>query len=222
MSVFREILNLLRRDDLMSQALRDCCEMLDLCQPMVRRAVDSLRNADTAYAHDDIHKLDKKLNAFERDVRRKVVTHLALGNTADTSSGLALVSIVVDIERIGDYSKNIVDLAAAHPLRLQVGEHEAEFGPIEQAALELFDRASAAFKAGDANVAREIMRSHKTDVSKRWRAIEERLVAGNTTLGVADGVTLALYGRFLKRISAHSRNLVSSIVNPVERIGYSE
>ena len=33
---------------------------------------------------------------------------------------------------------------------------------------------------------------------------------------------LCLYARYLKRIAAHSRNLVSSIVNPFERIGYPE
>ena len=38
----------------------------------------------------------------------------------------------------------------------------------------------------------------------------------------AQSATLALYARYLKRISAHSRNLISSIVNPFERIGYPE
>ena len=33
---------------------------------------------------------------------------------------------------------------------------------------------------------------------------------------------LCLYARYLKRIAAHSRNLISSIVNPFERIGYPE
>ena len=33
---------------------------------------------------------------------------------------------------------------------------------------------------------------------------------------------VALYLRFLKRISAHSRNLISSVVNPFDRIGYRE
>ena len=32
----------------------------------------------------------------------------------------------------------------------------------------------------------------------------------------------SLYSRYLKRIAAHSRNLISSIVNPFERIGYPE
>jgi phosphate uptake regulator len=220
--MFREILNLLRRDNPMSQALDDCHEMLGLCQTMVRSAIDSLRTEDRAFEHVDVHRLDKQLNAFERDVRRKVVTHLSLGNRADIAAGLVLVSIVIDIERIGDYSKNIVDLARSHPGRLHGGQHEEELAAIERTALDLFEQTVVAFRSGDADAARVIMSTHKPDVSRRWRAIEELLVSGQTSLNVADAVTLALYGRFLKRISAHSRNLATSLVNPVDRIGYSE
>ena len=39
-------------------------------------------------------------------------------------------------------------------------------------------------------------------------------------IGTASAV--GLYARYLKRIAAHSRNLISSIVNPFERIGYPE
>ena len=55
----------------------------------------------------------------------------------------------VDIERIGDYSKNIVDLAREHTSRLDVAEHEEELRGIEQATLGLFDRTIVAFKDGD-------------------------------------------------------------------------
>ena len=33
---------------------------------------------------------------------------------------------------------------------------------------------------------------------------------------------ISLYSRYLKRVAAHSKNLISSIVNPFERIGYGE
>ena len=220
--MLREILNLLRRDNLLAQALNECHEMLDLCHPMVHGAVNSLRNEDVAFSDVDVHQADKKINSFERDVRRKIVTHLALDNKADTSSGLALISIIIDIERIGDYSKNIVDLARQHASRLVVAEHEEAVTAIEKAALGLFDRTVKAFKTADANEARLLMETYKTDVSARWRTIENQLVAGQTSLNTSDAVTLALYGRFMKRISAHSKNLATSIVNPVDRIGYSE
>jgi len=33
---------------------------------------------------------------------------------------------------------------------------------------------------------------------------------------------VSLYARFLKRIASHSRNIVTSVVNPFHRIGYRE
>ena len=60
------------------------------------------------------------------------------------------------------------------------------------------------------------------DISKQSRELEQKLVSGNSTLSLSEGVTVALYTRFLKRISAHSRNLISSLVNPFHRIGYPE
>lgn len=220
--MIREILNLLSRDNLQVQALTECYEMLDLCHRMVHASVESLRNRNDASVDVDIPEMDKRLNSFERDVRRKVMTHLSLGNTADISSGLALVSIVIDIERIGDYTKNIYGLARQHPSRLQVGAFEERLQQIERQALANFDRSVTAFKSGNLEEARRVMEQYKDEISKPCARLEEELVAGRSDLNVADAVTLALYLRFMKRISAHSRNLVSSLVNPFDRIGYSE
>lgn len=220
--MFREILKLLNRDNLHVQALSECYQMIDICDEMLRAAVESLRERDDASMDIDIYKMDKRLNSFERDVRRKVMTHLALGHTADLASGLTLVSIVIDLERIGDYTKNIYDLAVHHPTRLDAGEFESQLDRIETVALENFRRTAKAFKSGDVDEARSLMHDYKEDISARVREVEAKLVEGSTTLPVADAVSLALYLRFLKRISAHSRNLVSSLVNPLDRIGYEE
>ena len=220
--MFRELISLLRRDTLLEQALHACFEMLELCHSMVHTAVDTLRHQEGANEGAEVYELDKKLNSFEREVRRKVLTHLALGNRADSAAGLTLASIVIDIERIGDYCKNIVDLSRDYPGRLDAGSQEEALKSIESAALGLFDRTVPTFKDGDVDEARQLMEAYKADVSKQCRRIEEVLVRGEVELETSAAVTLALYVRFLKRISAHSKNLVSSIVNPVERIGYSE
>ncbi len=222
--MLREILKLLSRDNLQVQALSECYEMIDMCDEMLRAAVVSLRQRDDASMDIDIFKMDKTLNSFERDVRRKVMTHLSLGNTADLASGMTLVSIVIDLERIGDYTKNIYDLAVNHPTRLNGGEFEEGLAEIEKTALENFDRTTRSFKSGDIEEARSLMTDYKEDISSKVRGIESKLVAGETetTMATSDAVSLALYLRFLKRISAHSRNLISSLVNPVDRIGYDE
>jgi phosphate uptake regulator len=220
--MFREILNLLRKDNLQAQALTECHEMIDVCHRMVMASIDSLRNHDDASIDVDITTLDKKLNSFERDVRRKVMTHLSLGNTGDLAAGLVLVSIVIDLERIGDYSKNIYGLARHHPTRLSGGPLEEDLAAIERHSLENFERTRTAFKDANVEDARTLMEDYKDEISRPCAELEERLVSGSVELATADAVTVALYLRCLKRISAHSRNLTSSLVNPFDRIGYPE
>jgi len=220
--MIRDILRLLSRNNLQVQALTECYDMLDICEQMIQASVESLRKKDDASVDIDIYKTDKQLNHFERDVRRKVMTHLSMGHRADISEGLTLVSIVIDLERIGDYTKNIYDLAVNHPKRLHVGELEQSLQTIERSALEIFKRAATAFKGGDIDESRILMQDYKEDISIKCREIEARLVRGETNLPSAEAVALALYLRFLKRISAHSRNLISSLVNPFDRIGYEE
>ena len=220
--MLRDILNLLKKDDLQSQALKECHEMLSMCEQMVAASVETLRRRDDTEVAIDILTMDKKINAFERDVRRKVMTHLSLGNRGDLSAGLVLISIVIDIERIGDYSKNIHDLALIHPARLDGGPLEEELGHLETETQDILVKASRAFREGDEAVARTLMSEYKDDISGRTRDLERALVQDGVVEDAKQATALALYMRFLKRISAHARNLASSVVNPFDRIGYPE
>ena len=211
-----------RKDNLQVQALDECHEMLAMCEQMVAASVETLRRRSDTKVEVDILTMDKKLNAFERDVRRKVMTHLSLGNTSDLAHGLILISIVIDLERIGDYSKNIYDLACIHPEALHGGSLEDEVAALENETLDILTKASKAFRDGDEEAARELMAEYKDDISGRSKDLERALVQDGAVADARQATALALYLRFLKRISAHSRNLASSVVNPFDRIGYPE
>jgi phosphate transport system protein len=220
---WKNVLTLFRKDDLYTQALRESHQMLDIDLQMFEASIESLRRRDDGAMPVDVYAMDKQVNRFERDVRRKVMTHLTVSGPANLASGLVLVSVVIDIERIGDYAKNISDLARHHPRRLDAGSLEAEVTDIETRVAELFRLMVDAFKANDAEKARKIMLDYKTRVSADCDGLVMRIVAGEVTdLAAGDAATLVLYIRYLKRIAAHSRNLVSGIVNPFHRIGYKE
>ena len=190
---------------------------------MFNESMNTLRNSDNADIPIDIYAMDKKINKFERDVRRKVMTHLAVGGKEDLGSGLILVSVVIDIERIGDYTKNIYDLALRHPKRLDAGEYNDMLKNIENSTKGFLNDSIDAFKNQDIEKARKLMQNYKTDISAVSSDIVEGIVSGKSNNFSPDKAgALCLYSRYLKRIAAHSRNLVSSIVNPFERIGYPE
>ena len=221
--MFKQIFEIFNSDSLYEQALGECHEMLDIDLTMFKASIASLRKSDSAEIDIDIFAMDKNINEFERDVRRKIMTHLAIGGKEDVGSGLVLVSVVIDIERIGDYTKNIYDLAVYHPKKLHGGNMEDRLSELEKESFNLFENSTDAFKNQDIDKARGLMGEYKKHISEQSDAITNEIIMGkidDISIGTASAV--GLYARYLKRIAAHSRNLISSVVNPFERIGYPE
>ena len=155
--MFKQIFDLFKSDSLYEQALLESYEMLDIDLKMFTESISSLRESDTADIDIDIYQMDKKINSFERDVRRKIMTHLAISGKDDLGSGLIMVSVVIDIERIGDYTKNIYDLAVQHPACLKGGAFEEKLNHIEEATMNFLNDAIDAFKNQDIEKARKLM-----------------------------------------------------------------
>lgn len=212
---------LFNEDNLYIQALNQSYEMLAMDLTMFEASIESLRHSDTAEIKIDVYKLDQQINAYERDVRKKVMTHLTVTGSRDLAPGLVLTSVVVDIERIGDYTKNICDLAQNHPTRLNALDLEERVKRIELNASKLFKDMISAFKNSDEAEARRIMDGYKEDVSKQSDEIAMQIVRGEIGgMSAGDATAVALYVRYLKRIAAHSRNIITSVVNPFDRLGY--
>ncbi len=219
--MLKQFLEIFRKDNLLQQAFDRSVEMLELDSRMFATAVESLRRRDDARLDMDVYAADQKINHFEREVRRKAMTHLALGHGANLHGGMVLISIVIDIERIGDYTKNIVDLALRHSERLQCGPFEKRMGRIESTVMKAFDRLIEALPASDMDAASEVMSEHWW-ITRKADDVVNRLIDGESGLEGPDAVAVALYSRYLKRISAHQMNIASSIVNPFDRIGFRD
>ena len=220
--MFKTFFELFRKESLLQQAYDRSLEMLEGDHEMFLAASSSLREHDDARIELDIYARDQMINAYEREVRRKVMTHLAVQSSRNIAAGLALVSIVIDIERIGDLTKNIVDLALRHPGKLTCGSFEADIRKIETTVKSVPGTISPASRQGDEDKAKEVMSEHLWIV-RRSDEIPNGLI-GRTDPSIVcnDAVSTALYVRFLKRISAHLMNIASSLVNPFDRIGFRD
>ena len=221
--MWKKLIELFKKDNLFEQAYQEASKMLDTDATMYEASLDALRHSDTAEVKFDIYGADKDVNRSERDVRKKVMTHLVVSGGTNLASGLSLVSVVVDIERIGDYTKNIYDLAVHHPLRLQGGPVEEKLQKVEASVTTDFKGMIEVFKHRDEDKARVIMNNYKEGLSDACEEISNSILSGSISgLDSSDATAVSLYARFLKRIASHSRNIVTSVVNPVHRIGYRE
>jgi phosphate uptake regulator len=219
---FREIYEIWRRDNSLRQALNDAHSMLDRTDRMFQESRRSLRESDAGEIGIEIYEEDRRVNRYQQEIRRKVLRYLAITGGINVVPGLVLTSIVIDIERIGDYTKNIAELAVAHPHRLTGGRYEEDLKEIEASVGNIFGQIVSILRSMNTHAARTSIRDNLW-IRKRCDEINLDLIRGKeASLSVGDAVAVALYVRYLKRVTAHLLNILSSVVNPVERIGYRE
>ena len=224
MSIFREIVNLWKSEDLLSQAWDESYKMMMLSNEMFTQAIKYLREGENDETIRMLKKRDVEINTFQRDVRKKVVTHYAISQDIDDlPNGLVLLNMVVDVERLGDYTKNILDLALNHPNIIKSEEFSEDLYHVEQEVISRFSKTLEAIHTQDSDVARSMMVSYKETLTSVSDDIVNGCISGKITLGdESKTVSLALYARYLKRIGAHLKNITTVLINPFEAVGYKQ
>ena len=222
MSIFTDLLSVWRKEDLLSQAWDESLQMLDLSHNMFNKAVKKSKKQENLSVLKQLKNRDKKINAFHREVRRKIITHYSLEqSTHNITSLMVLVNMIVDIERIGDYSKNILDLAMNYPDALNTKHLHKDLYDIEKAVKERFDNTVDAVKTQDIKIARDLLKGYKEHITGASDRIVNNIIAGNIKFGTgSEAAAIALYARYLKRIGSHLKNITTTIVNPIDTIGY--
>jgi Na+/phosphate symporter len=224
MSIFREIVNLWKSEDLLSQAWDESYKMMILSNKIFTQAIQYLRKGENKDTIKALKKRDIEINIFQRDVRRKVVTHYAISQDIDDlPNGLVLLNMVVDVERVGDYTKNILDLALNHPNIIKSEEFSEDLYHVEQEVISRFSKTIEAIHTQDADVAQSMMVSYKETLTSVSDDIVNGCISGEIALGdESKTVSLALYARYLKRIGAHLKNITTVLINPFDAVGYKK
>ncbi len=224
MSVFKDIVKLWNADNLLAQAWSESYKMMMLSNEIFTQAIKYLREGENQDIIKALKKRDVEINIFQRDVRRKVVTHYAISQDIDDlPNGLVLLNMVVDVERLGDYTKNILDLALNHPNIIKSEEFSEDLYHVEQEVISRFSKTIEAIHTQDADVARSMMVSYKETLTSISDDIVNGCISGEITLGdESKTVSLALYARYLKRIGAHLKNITTVLVNPFDAVGYKQ
>ena len=141
MTIIKDVVNLWKAEDLLSQAWNRSYEMMELSREIFSQAIKYLRNGENIETLKALKKRDREINAFQQEVRRKVLTHYSVEQkTSDMANGLILINMVVDIERIGDYSKNILDLAINYSDKIISEEISEDLALIENEVKLRFDK----------------------------------------------------------------------------------
>ena len=222
--MWKEIIKIWKSDDLLTQAWDNSYEMLQLSREMFIQSVTMLRKQSKEETLIALKKRDREINEFQRDIRRKVMTHLVLQeDSTDIPNGLVLINIVVDIERLGDYCKNILDLAISTPKTFKTEKVSEELKVIEDEVIKRFDQTMEALHSQDSEVAKELIATHRKMVAKSSDKLVDKILKGKILFNSeSKAATVAIYARYLKRIGSHLTNIMTTLVNPFEAIGYKK
>jgi phosphate transport system protein len=207
---------------------RDTSDRLDRIETTLQRMFTDDRHAfdlamsalvGGAAAHNvgaELRATDHRVNEAEREIRRELVVHASVHGGIDTPAVLIYMSIVKDVERVGDYAKNLFDLA----------NDGADLSATPQAAryLELRDQVSRmivdvadAFRAREPERSRELLGIGDVLMDEFDDAVSA--LVRDAPEG-QQAVAQALTYRYLKRIVAHLLNVLSAVVMPVDRLDY--
>ena len=187
-----------------------------------RHTFDTAINAliggtDPELVRKDVHKSDRRVNRAERAVRRQLVVHVSVrGTSADIALVLASMSVVKDAERIGDYSKNIWDIAKSG-IDLSDAEDIGVLMKYRDRISTLIGETARVFGDKDLDAAHNLLRGGDELQAEYDELIDEQL---RTDRPAREAVPRALLYRYYKRITAHLLNILTSLVMPIDRLDY--
>ena len=224
MTIFKDILGIWKSDNLLAQAWDDSLKMLSISNDIFVQSIQYFNSGENIDAVKALKKEDQSINDYYQLVRRKVLTHYSIDKPpVETSGGLTLVNMVVDIERIGDYCKNISDLTLMRDGPMDFGELSDDIKSIEQEVESRFTKTIQAIENQDEALADNLLNNYKKMVTKVSDRIVKDIASGRIQFpDSSQGASIALYSRYLKRIGAHLKNITSTIVNPYDKIGYNQ
>lgn len=177
-----------------------------------------LGGTDVEVIRVDLFKADKRINRNEQKLRRELLVHASVHGATAFPTCLMLMSIAKDAERVGDYCKNLFDLAASGHVKEDLAERD-NLGRTKDRIGSQLRKMIKVFAKQSSQGAREIMES-ATEIEDFCDERVDALVAG-TSAGSGQ-VIAALTYRYFKRICAHSKNITSSVVMPIDLLDYDE
>jgi phosphate uptake regulator len=193
-------------------------EMLGDCRHTLEVAFEALFDGENARSlGKEVRKTDVRVNKAERAIRRELVVYASVrGATADISMILASMSVAKDAERIGDYAKNIWDLAA-EGIDFADAPDRVMLEGWRHRVLDAVREVARVFGERDTEAAHDHIQTFDDLVDECDAVIREQIKSE----GLArDAVARALLFRYIKRVIAHLMNILTSLVMPIDRLDY--
>jgi len=217
--MFREFISIFQSDDPLSDMSERFTRMLTLTSDMALAAGRIyFEGQGGAEVRQRIYAQDIEVNQLEREIRKLIVAHLSIRlRSADIPHCLFLLSLVKDVERLGDYAKNLAELIDVGGGPPPDDEQARELGAIRAFVERTFHATPEVVSHGETERAVPLITEGR-QVMKRCEALLRRVA--ETDYDARTAVSLALGARYYKRFEGHLLNILSSVVMPLHKLDF--
>lgn len=217
--VLKELLAFWHNDTPLAELFRRFDEMIVVSKGMFDFTTAPLK--DNACGNETLREqlvqMDSKLNTLQQVIRRDIVTHISVQGTADIIPCMLLISLIKDVERIGDYCKNIEEVCRHSPQMCQ-DPLLPDLVSMREKILIWFEQTKRAFDRND----RELAKVTRQEAYLHEKECDRQIWSLSVDNKGRNAVAPALTFRFLKRIAAHLGNVCTSIIMPFDKLDYFE
>ena len=148
------------------------------------------------------------------------MVHLVTGHEPDVGICLVLMSVVKDAERIGDYCKNLFQVAEQFTGQYTRGEYTVPLDDLAGQVDQLFPVVREAFTEASKSQSKLAV-TDTTTLRKQCDLLVKQLLTPGGSAAPEEAAALILRARFCKRIAAHLGNIATSVNNPVPMLDYA-
>jgi phosphate transport system protein len=198
-------------------AVRDLREMIlrmgARAEAILETAIRSLRERDPRLA-EQVKGEDLEIDRLDVAIDEAVLRALALQAplAEDLRGVVAIKTMAIDLERVGDLARNIAKSAARLAERPST-ELPGWLEPLETEALALLRRALDCFEAHDPAAARDVI-----EADDRVDALQDELVRaliariGTHPETASQAIDLILVAESLERVADHATNIAEDVI----------
>ena len=217
--MLRELLSIFRPGNPLRAMADNFAKMLELTHEQTAKAGEIyFRRSASPEDRTEIRRIDVQVNKLEREIRRQVITHLSMrGTTPQVPYCLLLMSLVKDVERIGDYAKNLSEVVDYSTNPLPEDDITAELREARAFVENTFESTAEIFSESDRERAIELITEGR-DLARRSDLLLTRIARSDYDAGQTTAAVLGT--RYYKRIGAHILNILSSVVMPLHKLDY--
>ena len=177
-----------------------------------------LGGADPATVRDDLLETDRRIDRLEQGIRRQILVHGSVHGAVHLPELMVLMSVSKDAERIGDYAKNLFALARCRVIGPGSPHHD-ELQKLRRAVSKLLADAPDIYDGQDASQANEFIARAQTTIDECETQMMA-IFASDSCTGHDALCALAL--RHIRRVGGHIQNVVTAVVNPVDKLDFAD